>query len=193
MHPVITMRSRDKMVMGAALLMRRQGVEATSFSQVIDASGAPRGSIYHYFPGGKSQLMQEATRYGGEYIANALTQAFEEGDPYTALEVSEQFWRTVLQESDFEDGCPIVAATVDGARTPQVRDAAGEVFAGWAELVADGLVRHGVPPDRAQTLGPFFFAAIEGAVVLARAQRSFEPLDRTFEELRRTLDDALHG
>lgn len=191
MHRVITMRSREKMVMGAALLMRRYGVEATSFSQVIDASGAPRGSIYHYFPGGKSQLMQEATRYGGEYIANALTQAFEEGGPYTALEVSEQFWRTVLEESDFQDGCPIVAATVEGERTPQVRDAAGEVFAGWAELVADGLIRHGVPPDRARTLGPFFFAAIEGAVVLARAQRSFEPLDRTFEELRRTLDDAL--
>ena len=185
------MNPREKMVMSAALLMRRQGVDGTSFSQVIDASGAPRGSIYHYFPGGKTQLMQEATRWGGEFIAVQLKRAFEEGGPHAALDFSETFWRTVLTESDFSDGCPIVAATVDGERTPEVREAAGRVFGGWSELVAEGLTRHGVEPDRARSLGSFFFSAIEGAVVLSRAQRSFEPLDRAFEELRRVLGDAL--
>ena len=177
--------------MSAALLTRRQGVEGTSFSQVIDASGAPRGSIYHYFPGGKTQLMEEATRYGGEYIATALRKALDEGGPHAALDLSEAFWREVLEQSDFAEGCPIVAATVEGERSPTVRDAAGRVFAGWAELVADGLADHGVARSRADALGSFIFSAIEGAVVLARAQRSFEPLDRTFDELRRTLDDAL--
>ena len=191
MHRVITMQSRDKMVMSAALLMRKQGVEATSFSQVIDASGAPRGSIYHYFPSGKSQLMEEATRFGGEFVSSALKHALDEGGPRAALAFSKAFWHSVLEESDFQDGCPIVAATVEGERSPHVRDAAGKVFAGWAELVADGLERHGVERGRAQALGSFFFAAIEGAVVLARAQRSFEPLDRTFDELERALDDAL--
>jgi AcrR family transcriptional regulator len=185
------MKPREKMVVSAALLMRKQGVEATSFSQVIEASGAPRGSIYHHFPDGKTQLMEEATRFGGEFIANALRTALEDADPYAALEVSEKFWRSVLEESDFRDGCPIVAATVEGERSPQIRDAAGRVFAGWAELVADGLERHGVEPDRARSLGSFIFSAVEGAVILSRAQRSFEPLDRAFEELRRTLDDAL--
>jgi TetR/AcrR family transcriptional regulator, lmrAB and yxaGH operons repressor len=187
------MNPREKMVMSAALLMRQQGVEGTSFSQVIDASGAPRGSIYHYFPGGKTQLMEEATRYGGEFIATALRAALDGGDPYTALDMTEAFWRSVLAESDFGAGCPIVAATVEGDRAPKVRDAAGRVFAGWADLVADGLVRHGVDRNRARTLGSFIFSAVEGAVVIARAQRSFEPLDRVFEELRRTLDDALRA
>jgi AcrR family transcriptional regulator len=191
MQTVITMRPREKMVLSAALLMRQQGVEATSFSQVIDSSGAPRGSIYHHFPGGKTQLMKEATRFGGEFIASALRAALEDEDPYAALELSEQFWRSVLEESDFRDGCPVAAATVDGERTPEVREAAGQVFAGWARLVGEGLERHGVDPERARSLGSFIFAAVEGAVILSRAQRSFEPLDRTFQELRRTLDDAL--
>ena len=187
------MNAREKMVMSAALLMRQQGVEGTSFSQVIDASGAPRGSIYHYFPDGKVQLMREATRWGGEFITDQLARAFEEGGPHAALDFSETFWRAVLTESDFRDGCPIVAATVEGERAPDVRDAAGRVFKGWAELVADGLERHGVERERARSLGSFFFSAVEGAVILARAQRSLEPLDRTFGELRRVLDDALAG
>jgi TetR/AcrR family transcriptional regulator, lmrAB and yxaGH operons repressor len=191
MQPVITMKAREKMVVSAALLMRKQGLEATSFSQVLEASGAPRGSIYHHFPGGKTQLMEEATRYGGEFIATALRNAFESGDPHAALDFSEAFWHSVLEESDFKEGCPIVTATVDAERAPEVREAAGKVFVDWAHVVAEGLERHGVPPDRARSLGSFFFAAVEGAIVLARAQRSFEPLDRTFEELRRALDDAL--
>jgi AcrR family transcriptional regulator len=185
------MNARENMVMSAALLMRRDGVEATSFTNVLEHSGAPRGSIYHYFPRGKTQLMEEAARWGGDYIATALADALEQSGPEAALDFSEQFWRIVLTESDFADGCPIVAATVEGNRTPELREAAGEVFKKWSGVVADGLERHGVEPARAQALGSFFFSSIEGAVILSRAQRSFEPLDQAFGLLRELLRDAV--
>ena len=58
--------ARQRMIVSAALLIREHGVEATSFSAVLAHSGAPRGSIYHHFPGGKAQLVEEATRYGAQ-------------------------------------------------------------------------------------------------------------------------------
>ena len=67
--------SRQRMIETAAVVMRERGVEATSFSEVLARSGAPRGSIYHHFPGGKAQLIEEATRYGGEFTAAGLTAA----------------------------------------------------------------------------------------------------------------------
>src|SRR5256885_3490363 len=78
---------RERMIQSALILMGERGIEATSFSQVIEHSGAPRGSIYHHFPGGKSQLVEEATRYAGDTVAKLLGQAVEEAeDPVAAID-----------------------------------------------------------------------------------------------------------
>src|SRR3954469_3555085 len=98
---------RDKMVQSAALLMREHGVENTSFSQVVLHSGAPRGSIYHYFPGGKAQLVEEAMRWSGDVITRGLRRRLENGDPLDMLASWEGFWREVLEGSDFAAGCPV--------------------------------------------------------------------------------------
>jgi AcrR family transcriptional regulator len=175
------------MIQSALLLIGEQGVEATSFSQVIAHSGAPRGSIYHHFPGGKAQLVEEATRAGGDFIAATLRQA---PDPRTAVERVVEFWRAFLGGSAFAAGCPVVAATIEGDRTPAARDVAAETFASWIDLHAQVLRRAGVDDDRARRLGTLFVASIEGAVILARAQRSLEPLDSVLDELRAAIADA---
>src|SRR5438045_8011552 len=105
---------RERMVRSAALLMREQGVEATSFSAVVAHAHAPRGSIYHYFPGGKAQLVQEATRWAGGFVARRNAKAIEADGPLGAIDASEQAWRAVLTETEFRAGCPIAAATGDG-------------------------------------------------------------------------------
>src|SRR3954468_6735161 len=116
------------MIESAAVLMREHGVEATSFSDVLAHSGAPRGSIYHHFPDGKAQLIEEATRYAGDFIAAGLASSLTQQDPVAALRRFIATWRRVLRESDFGAGCPVVAATLEGERTPGARDAAGAAF-----------------------------------------------------------------
>jgi len=64
--------TRRTMIAGAASLLARRGMGATSFSEVLAATGAPRGSLYHHFPGGKDELMAEATRYAGDRLLHAL-------------------------------------------------------------------------------------------------------------------------
>src|SRR3954462_7228563 len=91
---------RERMIQSALVLMGEHGVEGTSFSQVIEHSGAPRGSIYHHFPGGKAQLVEEATRYGGDVVVKLLTEAIEQHDPVAAVDSIGGFWRAVLYDSD---------------------------------------------------------------------------------------------
>src|SRR2546430_4337245 len=86
---------RERMIRSALYLMGEQGIEATSFSQVIEHSGAPRGSIYHHFPGGKAQLVEEATRYAGDAVVELVNATVaKHDDPVAAVDAISDFWRT---------------------------------------------------------------------------------------------------
>jgi AcrR family transcriptional regulator len=181
------------MIASAALLMRERGVEATSFTDVLELSGAPRGSIYHHFPGGKSQLVKEATMYAGDYVAAGLAVALadNDNDPVAAFKRFVTLWRQILADSDFAAGCPVVAATLEGDRSPGARAAAAAAFTRWNDVLAAAFESHGVEAERAGSVATLIVAAIEGAVILSRAQRSTEPLERVVAELERHLGVAL--
>jgi AcrR family transcriptional regulator len=179
------------MIWSAALLMRKHGVEGTSFSEVIDRSGAPRGSIYHHFPGGKSQLIEEATRYAGDFIASGLVAALAEEDPVDAIRQFAAGWSALLRRSDFTAGCPVVAASLEGERTPGARDAAAAAFARWHEILAGALEPHVGDAARAGELATLAIASVEGAVLLVRATRSPEPLEQVSAALERLLADEV--
>lgn len=183
--------ARDRMIASATALIRERGVEATALSDVLEHSGAPRGSIYHHFPGGKAQLVEEATRSAAGAFAAGMDAALAADDPLVALRAFADGWLAVLRESDFGAGCPIVAVAVEGERNAAARAAAGEAFVAWQARLAVALERRGVARERAASLAALAVAAIEGAVVLARAQRSAEPLERVADELLRVAADAM--
>jgi TetR/AcrR family transcriptional regulator, lmrAB and yxaGH operons repressor len=182
---------RQRMIRSAALLMREHGVEGTSFTDVLEHSGAPRGSIYHHFPGGKAQLIEEATRWIGGLIAHGERVALGDGDPFSAIDAAAEFWSGVATDSTFRAGCPIAAATMGSEAIPAARAVAGEVFRSWEEPFAAALRRRGVPRARARSLATLFIAGMEGAVILTRAQQSLAPLERVHAELRAAVEAAL--
>ena len=168
---------RERMIQSALILMGERGIEGTSFSQVIEHSGAPRGSIYHHFPGGKAQLVEEATRYAGDAVVQLLGSTVERADdPVAAVEAVIGFWRTLLYNSDFAAGCPVLAATLEGDHSPGARAAAREVFKDWEGLYADLLMNAGLPEERARSLGSIAISAVEGVVIRSRAEHSNAPL-----------------
>ena len=183
---------RERMIQSALVLMGEHGVEATSFSQVIERSGAPRGSIYHHFPGGKQQLIAEATRYAGDAVVKLMTEAVEQHeDPVAAVDAITGFWRTVLYDSDFAAGCPVIAATLESEHSPAAREAAREAFQRWEQLYTEMLTRAGLPEQRARSLGSIAISAVEGAVILSRAQHTNGPLDCVVDELHKLFHDAI--
>jgi TetR/AcrR family transcriptional regulator, lmrAB and yxaGH operons repressor len=183
---------RERMIQSALVLMGENGVDATSFSQVISHSGAPRGSIYHHFPGGKAQLIVEATRYAGDMVADLFADtAARHEDPAAAVDAVAGFWRTILHDSDFAAGCPVLAATLDGTRSPAAREAARDAFQRWEDLYVEIFERAGVPSERARSLGATAISAIEGAVILSRAQGSNAPLERVAGEIQTLFQGAV--
>ena len=183
--------ARERMIRSAAVLFRERGVEGTSFNDVLAHSGAPRGSIYHHFPGGKAQLAEEATRYAGEVTAAGLAAALADEDPAAAIAAFAETWRRLLRKSDFAAGCPVMAAALEGGHLPATRAAASAAFARWQDQLAAAFRKNGVPRQRSESLAALAIAAIEGAVVLARAQGTSEPLEQVAGELERLATEAI--
>lgn len=188
------MRSpRERMVVSAALLIRERGAHATAISDVLAHSGAPRGSAYHYFPGGRTQLLCEAVDYAGEFVAAAIGRAERGVD---LLDTLIDYYREQLLASDFRAGCPIAAVSVE-AGEPQDRDKmapvigrATAVFDRWTELIAQRLIADGIASQRAEELAVLVTSTIEGAILLARVRRDLQPLDVVHRQLRDLLKTA---
>ena len=182
--------SRTRMIASAAELFREQGYSATGFRDVVEHSGAPRGSIYHHFPGGKAQLAEEAVQLASEIVARRIERAAQSGDPQAMLDAFADGWRRQLERSDFRAGCPVVAVAVEADTAPGVAAAATAAFERWEALFATTLRRSGIPRARAARIGTLAVAAIEGAVIQARAARSTAPLDAVMREIAALVDDA---
>jgi TetR/AcrR family transcriptional regulator, lmrAB and yxaGH operons repressor len=179
------------MIESAAVLFGERGVQGTSFTDVLNHSGAPRGSVYHHFRGGKTQLVEEATRWAGEFTIAGAAAAVERSDPVAAVGSFRRYWSKILSASDFGGGCPIAWAALEGSHEPRARDIAGDVFAEWQAVIADALRQRGVAEGRARSIATLLLASIEGAIVLCRAERSLQPLERVCAELELVMASAL--
>ena len=184
--------SRDRMVSSAAALLGEHGASGVSIDRVLAHSGAPRGSVYHHFPGGRAQLIDEAVVSAGDFVAGLIEAAMDDPDPLRAVDAFFALWRERLVGSGFRAGCPIVAVAVEtDDDAPEPARSAAAAFTRWQEDLAALLVRHGLSVERGRRLGSFVVAAVEGAVVMCRAERSAGPLDAAAVEIRDLLEHAL--
>ncbi|HST54790.1 MAG TPA: TetR/AcrR family transcriptional regulator [Solirubrobacteraceae bacterium] len=184
--------SRERMVQSAAMLLGEHGLAGASFREVLEHSGAPRGSIYHHFPGGKSQLSEEAVGLAGELGQALIADAGRDAGPIEALRAFVRTWRAALESSEFRAGCPVVAVTTAAsAEEPRLTTAAAAVFASWEQAIAEPLRDAGLTQARARRIATLAVASVEGAVVLCRAQRNSRPLRDVGIELEQLLISAL--
>ena len=160
--------------------MQRHGVAGTGIAEILATSGVTRRSIYLNFPGGKAELVAAATRSAGDEMTTMLRNFVAQPDPVGAFT---RMWSEVLVSTDFEGGCPIVAAASSRDESPEAASTAAEVFAAWAQLLAERLTDDGVNPAAAQSLSTTIVASIEGAVILSRAARSTKPLEQVSHHL----------
>jgi len=180
--------TREAMLGSAIRLFRERGVGDTSFADVLEASGAPRGSVYHHFPGGKKQLVSEAIESAGAYVA-ANFENSEDG-PSEMVDRFARFYMRELERTGFREGCPLMAAAVAGAKE-EASVPAARAFSQIQDSLTGSLEQAGIDADRARSLATLAISAIEGAIVLSRTEKSVEPLDRTRRELARLYAEAL--
>ncbi|MFF7857396.1 TetR family transcriptional regulator C-terminal domain-containing protein [Streptomyces sp. NPDC007904] len=188
---------RERMVFSAAQLIRRDGVAATGMREVAAHAHAPRGSLQHYFPGGKEQLVNEAVDWAGRYAARRVERflaALAEPTPGALFAQMVRQWTDEYGTAGFQGGCPVAAATVDCAESARsTREAASAAFAHWTGAVARALAGMGVPGERAEPLATLMISSLEGALLMARAERDVRALTAVSRELGPLLDAAVGG
>ncbi|MGX5181508.1 TetR/AcrR family transcriptional regulator [Streptomyces avermitilis] len=185
--------SRERIVAGAADLISRRGLNATSIRELAKHAKAPLGSTYHFFPEGKQQLATEAVRYAGEAVARILRKELAAG-PVAGLRAFLALWRGIVVESDFRAGCSVLAVSVEeppADEIPPALVAAAEAFEEWEHLLAQALRAHGADSDQAPGLAALIVASVEGAIAMCRAKRSMDPLDQVAQQLEVLIVGAL--
>lgn len=185
----MTAPTRDRFLSAATGLFRKQGYSGTGLKQIVAESSAPLGSLYYFFPGGKQDLALQAIAHTAERYEELLDRVFAETADSGQAAVKWFGWAArALEQSDFADGCPIGTLACEIASSNDLlRGAAHDVFASWRSRVAAKLTSEGVKPARARRLATFAVASLEGAIMLARVQRSTEPLRETGRVVAETL------
>jgi len=183
----MTSDSRASMVRSAASLIRSRGLSATSFSDVLAASGAPRGSIYHHFPRGKEQLAGDAIRWTSERVV-AHQRACRATTAAGVLRCFIDMWRQVVLTSNGTEGCVVAGTAIDTVAGERgLIDVVRATFGSWVDLLTEQLEAVGVPTRRASRVAVATLAGMEGALILCRAEGSTGPLETVAAELLRLL------
>nr|MBA3501401.1 TetR/AcrR family transcriptional regulator [Deltaproteobacteria bacterium] len=154
----------------------RQGYHATGLSAIVDESGAPRGSLYFYFPGGKDELAVAALEQAGTFWRARLDAAVAGAtDLGAAIDAVVKLLADDLAASDWTHGCPVAAVALE-ATSPAVAAAVQRHYARWLDDIAARISEFGIAKAAAKQLAMVALAAVEGALLLAKVQRSKQPL-----------------
>jgi TetR/AcrR family transcriptional repressor of lmrAB and yxaGH operons len=183
-------RHRQPIINAAVTLFRRQGYSRTGLNDIVDASGAPKGSLYHYFPLGKSSIAVAAVEEAGVRVAATLEKLSVEcrsiGDLLRAHARLLAGW---MQGSGFRNGCPITTVLLELApRDRAVTDAGRKAYAARVSILSRKLVEDGFAKARADALAVLCTSALQGALIQARIERSGRPIEVTAAELARLLE-----
>jgi TetR/AcrR family transcriptional repressor of lmrAB and yxaGH operons len=178
--------SKQAFVGATQELLRRRGYTASGLGEIVARSGAPKGSLYFHFPGGKQELAIAAMERSAKQLRDAMVAILDSSE-----DAEEAIGRLVgalaagLEASDFADGCPIATVALEtSSESEPMRAAAQAAFESWVEVLTQRLTRAGVEPAPAEQRALFVLAAIEGALILARARRDVAPLVAVSSQLR---------
>lgn len=187
--------TRERILETTSALLQRHGFHGTSLKTVLEESGTPRGSLYYYFPGGKEQLALEAMLGSIEEVTRILEELMADGsDPAGGVRSYVEATAEMVEASGYAFGCPVAPIVLDLASEPSALAAAcRRALTDWQRVLREGFEAAGIAPARAASLAVTVVSAIEGALILARSQRTTEPLHVIGRELAGLIEAALPG
>jgi AcrR family transcriptional regulator len=172
---------RDAMIGAAWLLIAERGLEGMATREVLARTGAPRGSVYHHFPRGRTELIELALEHSVRWMQGQIA-AIAPEHPDDVVRGFLGIWRRILEATDFQAGCA-VAGVVTGGHDRNMLDRGAAAFATTSNALANLFQQVGVPADDAQQRSTLLVCAAQGAVLMARAQRTTEPLTQIAKQL----------
>jgi TetR/AcrR family transcriptional repressor of lmrAB and yxaGH operons len=181
--------SRERLLDSAVDLLQRQGYHGTGLNELLERSEAPRGSLYHYFPGGKEQIGAEAIARAGDQVAAAVVHLLRAKPSVAdAVEALAGLLAAGLETSDFERGCPVATTALEVTPGSEpIRAAVQASFESWLAPLRERLEAAGFDRLQAARRADLAIATLEGALVLARARQDADVLRDAGRQLRALL------
>tara|TARA_R110002049_G_scaffold307712_2_gene509078 strand:- start:50335 stop:50919 length:585 start_codon:yes stop_codon:yes gene_type:complete len=169
--------TKDRLIRAAGRLFRTHGYHGVGLNDILAAADAPKGSLYHHFPNGKSDLALAAATLTSDEILRAIAASFAgAADFHSGVTHFCHKAAKAFDLSEHWDGCPIAATLFADPHNTAFLDHANRCYAGWIAEVEEGALRVGMPPDVARRKAEHVFMLIEGAWHLARARRDSQVL-----------------
>ena len=186
-------KHRQPIINAAVTLFRRQGYAATGLNGIVDASGAPKGSLYHYFPEGKASIAAAAVEEAGKRVVATIDKlALEAHSTGELLRAHARLLSGWMKKSGFRDGCPITTVLLEMAPgSRMVVEAGRRFYSARIGVLAARLRADGFAAERAERLASVCTTALQGALIQARVERSGAPIETTADELAKMLVVAL--
>jgi TetR/AcrR family transcriptional regulator, lmrAB and yxaGH operons repressor len=184
--------TREHMIETTASLVHRRGFYGTSLNEILTESGAPRGSLYYHFPGGKEELVLEATRQGVASVTQLLKEVLT-GSPEIAdgVRAFVEAAAHVLRDSGYVFGCPVAPIVLDSPESSALAEVCQEALEEWQQVLVEGLCSAGIERGHAESLATMIVCGLEGGLILARARRDTASLDTVADELASMVRSAL--
>lgn len=184
-----TSAARTDALATAEVLFRTQGYAATGLAQILEESGAPKGSFYFHFPDGKDGLAAELVA-GYAQRGRALIEQLGAGSTDATRFIQQLcgVFAAEMKASDYACGCLVQNLAVERGRADDALGSAlRAAIASWIAATAEALMQKGLTKARAQALAIALVSGLEGARTVARLQRS----DAAFRHLAMVFGDAL--
>ena len=183
-------KHRQPVIDSAVKLFRRQGYAATGLNDIVDDCGAPKGSLYHYFPSGKSSIAAAAVEEAGQRVRETLSELAQSSSSSTdVIKKHTELLGKWMKRSGYRDGCPMTTVLLELAPEDRAVTLAGkQAYAFRNTILKQRLIDDGLPEDQADRLASLVTSAIQGALIEARIQRNNKPLEIVAEELNRIVE-----
>lgn len=177
--------ARERLIAAMTDALRRRGLHGIGLTELLQAAQAPKGVLYHHFPGGKTELAIAAIDQVVERMTTGLDKLLATTpDPLQAMRRWIAGATARLQDTGFEAGCPLATVALESRSGDQaLREALARAFERVRERIAQGLANAGLPAERALGLAALIVAAYEGGLLQSRVAHSVEPIQRATDTL----------
>lgn len=187
--------TRERLIAAMTDALRRRGLHGIGLTELLAQAGAPKGVLYHHFPGGKTELAIAAIDDVMSRMLRGLDALLSQTpDPIEATRRWMGGATARLHDTGFECGCPL--ATVALESTPDdraLREALARAFATMRERIALALHQAGEPRESAQGVAALIVATYEGGLLQARVAQSTEPIQQATQALLALLAHRSNG
>lgn len=189
--------TRFNIILAACKLLEKQGYPATSLDEIVKESGAPKGSLYYYFPEGKEQIVSEAVLFAGKVLVERMRgELATYDDPLEALYEYVLRLASKVEEKKYAAGNPLTIVAVEAAgSSDRISQACLEVYSQIQNVLHEKLVCCGMSEAEASDRARLMLAGLEGGIILSRVHRSADPLRALAVHLKNSLSsfDTSHS